>query len=241
MGSSGRRIWSGKVSTRWTPPVGLFTKGAETIAREVLHGHDGDLASSVSAINFYINRAGRNLSERDLARLRHARRIIQESARPRGADALGRMAANRPVMANDEMQVALGYLCGNCGGSGCPQCASPETLRRLSCTQCRGRGCSDCQKKNPRKSKSPEDRNPSEERVDVLCGCGWGQLAMPLSEIPDNCPLCGLEIGSAGDADEGEGAGYDGGFECDDCEEGQALDPDQTCGSCGRYRGPGTA
>lgn len=247
MGSSGRRIWSGKVSTRWTPPVDLFTKDAEMIAREVLHGHDGDLASSVSAINFYINRAGRNLSERDLARLRHARRIIQESARPRGAAALGsvRRAANNPDR-----------RCRNCNRimSKSPG-ADVDGRKVVGFGQMEG-WCDRCAakpRKGPERPSSPGrraprqeaalrrmhgERNPSEERVDVLCGCGWGQLAMPLSEVPKNCPLCGLGIGADG-SDDGEG--YDGGFECEDCEEGQALDPDQTCGSCGRYRGPGTA
>ena len=29
------------------------------------------------------------------------------------------------------------------------------------------------------------------ERVPVLCGCGWGHLAMPVDEVPEFCPLCG--------------------------------------------------
>ena len=32
------------------------------------------------------------------------------------------------------------------------------------------------------------------ERVPVLCGCGWGHLAMPECEVPDYCPLCGNSI-----------------------------------------------
>ena len=38
------------------------------------------------------------------------------------------------------------------------------------------------------------ERNP-EERHDVLCGCGWGRLAMPESEIPERCPVCNRPIG----------------------------------------------
>lgn len=26
---------------------------------------------------------------------------------------------------------------------------------------------------------------------DVLCGCGWGRLACPESELPEACPQCG--------------------------------------------------
>jgi len=27
-------------------------------------------------------------------------------------------------------------------------------------------------------------------RVDVLCQCGWGLLAVPEEEIPGDCPIC---------------------------------------------------
>lgn len=72
-----RRLWSGKVRTKWTPPPGLFLRDAETIARVVLEAHDYELAPSVASINFYVNRAGTNLTERDRARLTRALRIVQ--------------------------------------------------------------------------------------------------------------------------------------------------------------------
>ena len=31
-------------------------------------------------------------------------------------------------------------------------------------------------------------------RVDVLCGCGWGQLGCPRSELPVSCPVCGYNF-----------------------------------------------
>lgn len=34
-------------------------------------------------------------------------------------------------------------------------------------------------------------------RVQVLCGCGWGNLAMLESEVPTNCPMCGQGLGEA--------------------------------------------
>lgn len=37
------------------------------------------------------------------------------------------------------------------------------------------------------------------QRHNVLCGCGWGRLAMPRHEIPDTCPMCGrgmLHVGT---------------------------------------------
>jgi hypothetical protein len=29
---------------------------------------------------------------------------------------------------------------------------------------------------------------------DVLCGCGWGQLAVPEDQVPNNCPVCGFDF-----------------------------------------------
>ncbi len=31
-------------------------------------------------------------------------------------------------------------------------------------------------------------------RVPVLCGCGWGSLAMLESEVPEYCPVCGGDL-----------------------------------------------
>lgn len=33
-----------------------------------------------------------------------------------------------------------------------------------------------------------------EARQDVLCGCGWGRLACPESQLPVSCPLCGHQF-----------------------------------------------
>lgn len=38
------------------------------------------------------------------------------------------------------------------------------------------------------------NEHETEECHDVLCGCGWGRLACPESEIPDNCPVCGFDF-----------------------------------------------
>lgn len=70
------QLWSHKVETHYHPPAGLFTKGAEHIARVLLH----DAASPGQAIRrlqFYINRAGRNLSGEVQSRLHHALRILE--------------------------------------------------------------------------------------------------------------------------------------------------------------------
>lgn len=36
------------------------------------------------------------------------------------------------------------------------------------------------------------------ERVQVLCGCGWGSLGMPACAVPELCPVCGFDLWSLG-------------------------------------------
>ena len=33
------------------------------------------------------------------------------------------------------------------------------------------------------------------ERVNVLCGCGWGLLSVPLDDVPEECPICDRWLG----------------------------------------------
>ena len=35
------------------------------------------------------------------------------------------------------------------------------------------------------------DQEVEDRRVDVLCGCGWGRLAIPEYQVPQACPVCG--------------------------------------------------
>lgn len=60
--------WSSNVDTKWEPPEGLFTKPASEIAK-VLKANSKDLSQAMSRLNFYINRAGSNLSPKDKKRL----------------------------------------------------------------------------------------------------------------------------------------------------------------------------
>lgn len=69
--------WSGKVDTEWTAPEGLFTKPADHIARK-LKAASKDLKQAMSRLNFYINRAGENLSDKDHARLEHAKELLHK-------------------------------------------------------------------------------------------------------------------------------------------------------------------
>jgi hypothetical protein len=49
-----------------------------------------------------------------------------------------------------------------------------------------------------RRSEDARDRRRNtgnKERIDVLCQCGWGRLACPESELPTECPVCGMTFG----------------------------------------------
>ena len=74
-----KKRWSAKVDTESTyPEKGLFKKGARTIARS-LASHEVSPkgpASSMRMLNFYINRAGKNLPAARLKVLEHAKEIL---------------------------------------------------------------------------------------------------------------------------------------------------------------------
>lgn len=73
--NEGMGLWVKDVETQWTPTPGLFITGTPfEIAKEILDGHDYDLASSMSALMFYINR--------NRSRLQHDKkhwRILQDA------------------------------------------------------------------------------------------------------------------------------------------------------------------
>lgn len=68
--------WSAKVSTSWSPPEGFFTKSSDAIASGLKSNHS-DLQSAMSSLNFYINRAGKNLSADDKSRLELAKKKLR--------------------------------------------------------------------------------------------------------------------------------------------------------------------
>lgn len=67
--------WSGNIESKWTPAEGFFTGSAKSIV-------DGLLAAgekkAMSRLNFYINRAGKNLSDEDKARLEKAKEMLSK-------------------------------------------------------------------------------------------------------------------------------------------------------------------
>jgi len=69
--------WSGKVETKFEPKEGIFTESAEKIAAH-LKKKAKSLKQAMSRLNFYINRAGKNLSKEDKARLEEAKTKLHD-------------------------------------------------------------------------------------------------------------------------------------------------------------------
>jgi tRNA(adenine34) deaminase len=81
---SDKHKWSHEVKTVSTfPPPGLFTKDAETVARVMATKKVSPkgLASAIRMIQFFINRAGKNLDPQRKRALEKARRILQDRMR----------------------------------------------------------------------------------------------------------------------------------------------------------------
>lgn len=57
--------WSADVEIKHETPEGLFKKSSDAIARELKKEHGDDFASAMSALNFYINRAGDSMPNRE--------------------------------------------------------------------------------------------------------------------------------------------------------------------------------
>jgi len=79
--SHGRRKWSAGVTTNSThPDEGLFNKDAATIARQLASKKVSPKgpASGMRMLTFYINRAEKNLPERRLRVLQHAKELLHE-------------------------------------------------------------------------------------------------------------------------------------------------------------------
>lgn len=73
--------WSGQVKTVSTfPPPGLFTRDAETIARSLASKKVSPKGpgSGMRMLTFFINRAGKNLSDSRRAELERAKELLSE-------------------------------------------------------------------------------------------------------------------------------------------------------------------
>jgi uncharacterized protein DUF3175 len=83
-GRTRKKTWLRQVKTVSTsPPAGLFTRDAETIARTMASRRVSPkgLGSAILRIQFQINRSGRGLSPARRKELERAKRILQERLR----------------------------------------------------------------------------------------------------------------------------------------------------------------
>ena len=71
-------IWSGAVKTSWSPPEGLFSKSAKDIA-DVLVKASKDLKQAINRLQFYENRAGKNLTKERISTLNKAKELIRKA------------------------------------------------------------------------------------------------------------------------------------------------------------------
>jgi tRNA(adenine34) deaminase len=81
-----KKQWVREVKTVSTfPPKDLLTKDAETIARTMASKKVSPrgIGSGIRMIQFFINRAGKNLKPERKRELEKAKRILQSSARER--------------------------------------------------------------------------------------------------------------------------------------------------------------
>lgn len=77
------RMWIGGVRTVSTfPPQGIFTKSAEEIARTMAKREISPkgIGSAIRMVQYFINRSGKNLSEKRRRVLERAKRLLQERA-----------------------------------------------------------------------------------------------------------------------------------------------------------------
>jgi hypothetical protein len=83
-----------KASQRWVqqvktvstfPPRSLFTRDAQTIAREMATKKVSPkgIGSGIRMVQYYINRAGKNLAKSQKAELEKAKKILQAKASQR--------------------------------------------------------------------------------------------------------------------------------------------------------------
>src|SRR5215831_19158330 len=78
------RRWSGKVKTVSTyPPKDLYKKDAETIARVMATKKVSPkgMGSAIRMVQFYVNRAGKNLPDERIRMLEKAKHLLQDRAR----------------------------------------------------------------------------------------------------------------------------------------------------------------
>ena len=72
-----KKLWSKEIETEWHPVEDFFEKSVDDIAHG-LKNASNDLAQAMERLNFYINRAGSNLSVETKAKLEKAKEKLEK-------------------------------------------------------------------------------------------------------------------------------------------------------------------
>ena len=72
-----KKKWSADVEKKWTPKEGIFTEGAKKIAK-YLKSESDSLKQAMGRLDYYINRAGKNLSEAEKAKFEKAKEKLHK-------------------------------------------------------------------------------------------------------------------------------------------------------------------
>lgn len=78
--------WSADVETKWNPPKDFFKQSASNIASGLMSASGNNLKTASSRLNFYINRAGKNLSSEDRKRLEAAKKKLSSMVKSENVD-----------------------------------------------------------------------------------------------------------------------------------------------------------
>jgi len=77
MSEEKKNLWSQDVETSWHPQAGFFEKSSQEIAEGLKNASDS-LAQAMDRLDFYINRAGSNLTTEDKDRLESAKPLLRK-------------------------------------------------------------------------------------------------------------------------------------------------------------------
>lgn len=102
------KYWSGDVNVKVHPPKGLFAKGTADDILAWLQKSHGSLQTAMDSLNFYVNRAGKNLSKERRAVLEQVKQTIQGEEVEQGAAASAFFAAGPHPKLNAWQRKELG-------------------------------------------------------------------------------------------------------------------------------------
>lgn len=84
--------------------------------------------------------------------------------------------------------------CAAVSGASAPECETCAAPLGPVETALASKLCGPCVQARDLERCAPLYDGAPSRRVNVLCGCGWGRLAVREDSIPSACPVCGRSI-----------------------------------------------